>query len=191
MEPEKKIGIPFRDFVNKSTNLITVFGIFNALFIFSTTFEKTMAYQFLGIAFFALSVYVWIEIILMAIDCSDTSWRYELFSMFAISITIGLFVLFYHLFKLQIILLTAAAVFFILFFILTHYTIKLSIKRLAKVKETRRKSVIFLIMLASMFLTVIILKIGKPLIKPVFNKWLDSAVQDSTGQRINDHSTSQ
>jgi hypothetical protein len=175
MESEKKIGIPFPEFINKATNLITVFGIFNALFIFSTSFEKTQAYQFLGIAFFVLSVYVWIEIISMAMKFSDTTWRYELFIMFAVSITIGLVVLFYELFKLQILVVAAAGLYFIILFIIGTLVMKVSMKKLAKMKGNKRQIITLLLIIASITITFIILKILSPSLKPLFEKWMEIA----------------
>lgn len=175
MESEKKIGIPFREFLNKATNLITVFGIFNALFIFSTSFQRTNAYQLLGIAFFILSVYLWVEIILMAMECSDTTWRYEIFIMFSVGIAVGLVILFYELFKMQVILITIAGLFFILVFPMIHFAIKLSSKRIAKMNETKRKWTFLILIIVAMCTAILILKITSPVLKPVFQKWLESA----------------
>ena len=36
----KDKGILFKDFLDKTTNLITLFGVFNALFIYSTTIDS-------------------------------------------------------------------------------------------------------------------------------------------------------
>jgi hypothetical protein len=129
----------------------------------------------LGIAFFVLSVYVWIEIISMAMKSSDTTWRYELFIMFAASITIGLVILFYELFKPQIVIVAAAGLYFIILFIIGTLVMKVSMKRLAKMKGNRRQVITLLLIIASIAITFIILKTLSPSLKPLFEKWMESA----------------
>ncbi len=82
--------IPFKKFLDKSTGLITIFGIFNALFIYSNSMENGGAKEFLVLAFYVLSLLVWIEIFLFTLRSSDKNWRYKVFYLSASMVLTGL-----------------------------------------------------------------------------------------------------
>jgi hypothetical protein len=65
----KNIGIPFKDFLDQSTNLITIFGVLNALSLYSMSLknESAQVASFLLPAFFLLGLFVWFELILFAV----------------------------------------------------------------------------------------------------------------------------
>jgi len=47
-----KKGIPFKEFLDKTTNLVTLFGVFNALFIYSISLDNEGSAEFLVPSFF-------------------------------------------------------------------------------------------------------------------------------------------
>jgi hypothetical protein len=98
-QTKNKAGRPFREFLEKSVNLMTVFGILNALFLFSTNYKHSGSFQFLGIGFFVMSIVVWVELILFALDCSDNTWRYGMFYLMSCIVGIGLGWLFVEVFR--------------------------------------------------------------------------------------------
>ncbi|WP_414524170.1 hypothetical protein, partial [Umezakia ovalisporum] len=72
MENEsKEKEVSFKDFLDKTTNLVTLFGVFNALFIFSTTLDTEGPAEFLLSTFLLLSIFVWLELILFTLASSD------------------------------------------------------------------------------------------------------------------------
>lgn len=89
-ENENKLGIPFKEFLDKSTNLLTIFGIFNALTLFATSIKDLEISTFLGLIFLVLSLFVLWELIMFAIASSDNSKRYEIFIMLLALSELGL-----------------------------------------------------------------------------------------------------
>lgn len=175
----KDRGLPFKDFLDKTTNLVTLFGVFNALFIYSTTLESQDASQFLLPSFFVLSILVWLELILFTLTSNDGTKKYELFFFLLCSVEIGLVWYFVVKFAGLLIMLGVYGIFLLLVYLLTIALVKILIRPLAKAKEKRRKNSIFLLMLVAMLLSGLIMKISMPLLKTVIDKISPNEVQPS------------
>jgi hypothetical protein len=181
MENEtKKRGIPFREFLEKSVNLLTVFGILNALFIFSLTFKNSGAYQFLGVAFFIMSILVWIEIILSIFEATDDTWRYTLLYFLFCSVGVGLVWLFIELFRVYV----AAGLFFALIFLIIAAinvpAIWIGRKLTAKMKEKRRRNILTIVLLISILLTGVFFSLTGKYVRPVITPIFEKVVGDTT-----------
>jgi hypothetical protein len=112
--------LPFKDFLDKSTNLITIFGVLNALFVYTTTIDNETAQAFLLPSFFVLSLLVWLEIIKFGLKSGDNSVDYTLFYFLACSIEIGLIIYFVSIFSSLVVLVGALAIIFLLTFLFVN-----------------------------------------------------------------------
>lgn len=185
-EQTDKKGLPFKDFLDKTTNLITVFGIFNALFIYATTIEDSGAAEFLLPTFFLLSILVWIELVLFTVKSNDGSAKYYLFYILISTIGVGLIWFFVKKFAGLIALLIFIGIFFLFIFLFTKIITWTFIKFLAKRKEKNRDNYIYGIIMVSIILAGLTIKLSSPLIKPAINKIIPEtsrAKTDSTGKK--------
>lgn len=137
LSKEKSNKLAFREFLDKSTNLITIFGVLNALVIYSSTHSIANASKVLPPCFFILSTWVWLEIIGLAVSSYNNSIKYIFFFLLAILIQIGLVILFVDLYKV----LTGSTILIIivlgLFALAGWITLRLYLKRLKKRKGKR------------------------------------------------------
>ena len=153
-------GLPFRIFLEKSTNLMTIFGILNALFIYSASIDDTNVKLFLLPSFFLLSVLVWLELMLMSIESSDNSVRYDIFYFLAAVVELGLIWYFVVNFYYILIAVGIVGVFFGLAYILMLLLIWILPKwilRLIKNKNISTKTTSFIVVMTAICLSAIIL----------------------------------
>lgn len=176
----KEKGVPFKDFLDKTTNLVTLFGVFNALFIYSTTLESKGAAEFLLPSFFILSIFVWLELILFTLASDDGTRKYELFFFLLCSVEIGLVWYFVVKFGGLLILLAFFGIFFLIVFLLTNVLTKIFLRPLSKTKDKKRKNLIFVLILVSILLSGLILKLSDPLLGPILKKIIPEKVQTQT-----------
>lgn len=160
-KPEKQSS-SFREFIEKSTNLMTVFAILNALFIYSTTIDDTNVKLFLVPSFFLLSLLIWFEIILFTLDNSDNSFRYQTFYFLSAIVELGL--IWYFVVKFYFILIAVGFVgaFFGLAYILILLLIWLLPKwilRLIKNEKINKKTVTSIVVLLAIVISMVITKI--------------------------------
>lgn len=166
----------FRKFLNESNNLISIFGVCNALFIYSSTLGEKGPGEFLIPSFFMLSAFVWLELIMFAFKSNDGSRKYEIFIFLLAMVELGLIEYFIQKFTGLIIL----AFFFLLLLgimFLVIWPLPRLFKRLLKKAGPKwRENWAYLMVLFAMGVAVLILKFSSPLIKPVIN-WIskDSA----------------
>jgi hypothetical protein len=173
-------GIPFRDFLDKSTNLTTIFGIFNALLMFSASLDNVDAAGFLTPSFLALSIFVWYELILFALHSNDGSRKYEIYYVLLCSIEIGLLWYFICAFAPLLAFFLLFGIFFLLTYIFTILLTKLLAKTIIKLKLVKVERVSFVIILTSVILSGLVIKISTPLTKPILSKIAHLAQKDST-----------
>lgn len=165
METEKKNrGIPFKEFLDKSTNLITIFGVLNALFIYSFGIANKSAAEFLVPSFFILSLLVWLELILFAMDSSDESVKYHVFYILACCIEIGFIIFFIHEFAGILYLFACFGLFFLLIYLISKLLIHVLAKYLIKLSDRKRKYGLFPILLLSIIPSAYCLKYTSPYI---------------------------
>ncbi|NHJ87924.1 MAG: hypothetical protein FK734_20845 [Asgard group archaeon] len=88
-----------RKHLKKNTPLYTLFGIFNALMIYSTTIEHGSVKEFLVPGFFLLSVLVWIVIFVSALKDAHKSQFHKALYFLLAGILIGLIIFFVSEFK--------------------------------------------------------------------------------------------
>ncbi len=150
---------PFKIFLDKSTNLITIFGIFNALFIYSSSIENTDIKSILLPSFFLLSMFVWLELIIFALHSSDRGNKYHLFYFLLCIVEIGLVYYFIILFKDLLIDIGITGGFLGIIFGVAMLFIWMLAKYLARLKEKNREKSIFLVILISMIITTATFKI--------------------------------
>ncbi len=155
-------GIPFRVFLERSTNLMTIFGILNVLFIFSASIDDTNVKLFLLPSFFLLSVFVWLEIILFTIESSDNSFRYEVFYFLSAVVELGLLWYFAINFYFILVAVGIVAAFFGLAYLLTLFLIWLLpslILRFVKRKNISTKFASFIVVATAICLSTVILMV--------------------------------
>lgn len=78
-QPSPKRGIPFRTFINDSVNLLTVFGIFNALTVYSIGIDQQIAMALVTPVFMVLSIIVWWQLMLFTMESNEGSKVYDFF----------------------------------------------------------------------------------------------------------------
>ncbi len=159
---EKKKGIPFRKFLNNSSNLFTVFGIFNALFIYSNTIENESAAQFLLPTFYLLSIMVWLEIVILSFKSANGNWRYELFYTLSAMVLLGLSWYFISIFSPLVLSLLVILVYFLLTYLVARLLLYLIRPAVMRLNEKIRNIIAFITVLVSMLLMSLILKYGIP-----------------------------
>lgn len=155
---DKKKGIPFRDFLDKTTNLITLFGVFNALFIYSSTIETNIATDFLLPSFFLLSMLVWLELILFTLSSSDGSFRYKLFYFLFCSVEIGL--TYYFIIEFSDLLIQTGIIGILLLAVtfLAYILLRFCIKRLERSHKKQREIYIYIALICSVVLSGFLIK---------------------------------
>lgn len=87
-KPDK--AIIFSKFLESQTNLLTIFGIFNALAIWSNGIKNEKIQIFLTLVFLFLSILVLYEIIISFFHFSDYSIKAQLFCLLLIGSEIGI-----------------------------------------------------------------------------------------------------
>lgn len=171
MNPDKnRTETSFKIFLDKSTNLITVFGVFNALFIYSSTIADNEIKSFLLPSFFLLSMFVWLELIIFALRSSDGSGKYHLFYFLLCLVEIGLVYYFFLLFKELLIFLGVMSIGGLLFYFAARLFVWMLAPYLARLKEKVREKVIFFVILFSIIITGVALKIILHYSLPRFQK---------------------
>jgi hypothetical protein len=183
MEPlEPKKGIPFRSFLEKSVNLMVVFGILNSLYIFSTTITENGLYQYFAIPFLALSIFVWVEIILLARESTNNTWRYELFMALSMAVGVGLVFLLFIRFSLAL----RVVLFLVVLIAITYYISKLVDllfgRMFPKVRNKRPQAFLFWAIIISIAVLFAIFTIGRPYVTPTLTKFFSDSTQSHKSQ---------
>lgn len=152
----------FKEYLDSITNLLTVFGIFNALFIFSGTVEDDTAASFLLPTFFVLSMFIWYELIVYSLKYIDTSKKFEFFSLFLGFIGIGMVWYFIVKFKPLIMLLSVQFSLYLLVGILAYILFKVTSlifkRKLSLRNDGKNRTIKFSIFLISLIISGVILK---------------------------------
>ena len=107
-----EIKVEFKEFLDKCTNLISLFGIFNALLIYSFSIQDSDIDQFLIPPFLVLSLFVWYHLILFTLKSSDGSRNYHIFFGLICMVQIGLLILFVKKLASLLLFLLTASIYF-------------------------------------------------------------------------------
>lgn len=102
MEEEEKPKKSFKQFLDESTNLLTIFGILNAVFVFSTTISNNHITEFLLAPLSLLSIVVLIVLIDFTLKSADGTRKYEFFYYLLCMIGLGMVMFFVSEFYSQI-----------------------------------------------------------------------------------------
>jgi hypothetical protein len=165
MEDQRKDNkIEFKDFLDQCTNLATLFGVFNALLIYSFTIQDSDSDQFLIPTFLILSIFVWYELILFTLKSSDGSRKYLIFFGLICSVQIGLILLFIKKFATVLFFLFSFLVFFGVIYILVIifnwlFFNCLPKKWLQKLGEKKLEKSMYIIIFISIIIGGFVLKI--------------------------------
>jgi len=165
MESEKEIKkVDFKEFLDKCTNLISLFGVFNALLIYSFSIRDSDLDQFLIPAFLVLSIFVWYELMLFTWKSSDGSRKYHLFWCLISMVQIGLILIFIKKCASLIVFLIYGLIFFGLIYIISMFLhwlfFKLvSVKYLQKMEDKKIEKIVYINIVIALIFTGIILKI--------------------------------
>lgn len=168
-DEKKDEKIEFKDFLDKCTNLATLFGIFNALLIYSFTIQDSDTDQFLTPTFLILSIFVWYELILFTMKSSDGSGRYHLFYSLLCMVEIGLILLFIKKFSTLIVSLIFPIICFGIVYIFVRlfywFFFKCVPKKwLQKLGEKRLEKAVYIIIFLSLITTFFLLHTLSPYI---------------------------
>ncbi|MCF8453941.1 MAG: hypothetical protein K9G42_12100 [Pedobacter sp.] len=162
----------FKDFLDKSTNLITIFGILNALFIYSTTISDKDILPFLAPTFYLLSMLVWLELILFALECNDGSLKYKAFYYLIATIEIGLGYYFIRQFKLLLVELASLGLFFLCILLYGYLMIVILKPIIRRLTDKQFKIYQFIMIILATILGGITMMFINPLIHP----WIEMIV---------------
>lgn len=163
MQDQKKDEkIEFKDFLDKCTNLVTLFGVFNALLIYSFSIKDSDTDEFLIPTFLILSIFVWYELILFTLKSSDGSRKFLIFFGLICWVQLGLIVLFIKQFAsllisliFPLIIYGLIYIFVMLFFWLFFECIPK--KRLQKLGEKRLNNAVYVMIFISIIITFLVL----------------------------------
>ena len=160
-EEKKDKKFEFKVFLDKSTNLVSLFGIFNALLIYSFSIQDSDTDQFLIPPFLVLSIFVWYELILFTLKSSDGSKKYHIFFCLICMIQIGLIILFVKKFASLLIFLTIPVIGFGLIYAFAMFFYWLFFKCLPKkwlqkLGEKKLKNAVYIIIFISIMITYLI-----------------------------------
>lgn len=177
IEPLRLQNTTFKKHLEDNVNLLTIFGIFNALILFTgqgkeidphklDLFNNGM--QFISISMYVLSILVLIELINNTIDTDNKSWKFKTFEICLLSTTAGIgFIFLDKYFDLLIgfgfvfaTLIIAGIIAGILGLI--KYVLP---KRLLKVLEKQKQTVAFIQILSGIIITYLLIKSLPPLFK--------------------------
>ncbi len=163
-------NLPFKQFLDQSTNLITIFGVLNALFVYATTIDNKTAQAFLLPSFFVLSLFVWLEIIKFALKSSDNSYNYDIFYFLACSIELGLIIYFVSIFSPLLFLVGIFAIWFLFTYLIAMAIVKILASWLSKRGEKARKNFLLLIFTIALIASMLVLKLISPMVTPLVEK---------------------
>ena len=169
-------NLPFKEFLDKSTNLITIFGVLNALFVYATTIDNKTAQSFLLPSFFVLSLLVWLEIIKFALKSNDNSYSYNIFYFLACSIELGLVIYFVSIFSPLLFLVGIFAIWFLLTYLFSISLVKVLAKWLSKRSKRFQNNFLLLIFTIGLIVSMFVLKIISPILKP----WADKITMENS-----------
>lgn len=191
-EKKEKKALSFKKFLDKSTNLIAIFGIFNALFIYSGSVENLDASSFLLPTFFILSLLVWYELIRFTLKSSNYSWKYNVFLFLAFSIEIGLIWFFVSAFGTLVYSLLVFGIFILVTYLLGILIIKVFRKPLSRLKKSISLNLTYLIIIISFIASGFFLKMVAPALRQVAEivntKFIDNlsdTISDDDKEKIN------
>lgn len=171
---EKDTEIKFKDFLDKTTNLITLFGVFNALFIYSTTIKDQSVTDFLLPSFFGLSLFVWFELILFTLQSSNGSRKYLIFFALICAVEIGLIWLFALLFSSLLIWGLLQGIFFLLIYFIFDILLKIMSPFLIKINDKQSKNIVFLLIFLSLIINGLTLKFSLKYVLPLIDHMLQN-----------------
>jgi hypothetical protein len=168
LEKNIKIGIPFMDFLNQCTNLLTIFAIFNALIAYALTLKPgaSGASYNLALAFYGMSLLVWIQIIIFAFRSNDKTFYYLVFFVFAFTVQIELTLLYIKQHALFFGLLVIAGVYlgvvfgngYLLNWLFRKWTSRLSVRK--------QRNVMAIFVLFSAIVVAVVVHFTAPYIRP-------------------------
>lgn len=176
---ETSRGIPFREFLDKSTNLLTIFGIFNALSVYAATIDEQPTFVLVAPVFIVLSIIVWWQVIMLSIDSNNGSKIYEAFILLIGMAQIGLVGYFIITYALLLLLLGALAIFFLCILLLQKLTLrwvgswmaKWAYKKGPEQKEKRIKRILFwhfvVLLLPAALMTLLTFRLITPIVKKI------------------------
>ena len=169
---EKPKKLTFRQFLNESTNLITIFGIFNALLIYSASINYKHVTDFLIPSFLLLSLIVWFELILFAIESNNGSKKYELFYVLICAIELGLIIYFFIEFRELVSVFISIIILLSLTWIFIKFYSGVFKKRILKLKEKNIKIfshlITFIAFLTSLIIMIFIMLFIRKILGPLF-----------------------
>lgn len=163
-------GIPFKEFLDKSTNLITIFGVLNALIIYSATLDNKSAQSFLLPSLFLLSLLTWFELILFALRSSNESIKYEIFYFLACTVQLGLVWYFVTAFSGLVLLVVIFMVWMGLTFLVGQGLVRLFASLMVTRSQQIRKLFVLLIFITSLIISGLLIRICLPLLKPLIDE---------------------
>ncbi len=176
-EPKSKIS--FREFIEKTTNLLTVFAVFNALTIYAASLPYKPYSLFLAAIFLLLSLLVCYELVMFTIESKDDSFKYELFYFLISSAQLLMIFFFIRTYALLVAIASGFGVFALYVLILSKLLVKpfvnLFVSMFGKVKAKKYYKgftlvAVNIIMLISMPLTILTIRIATPYVTKIIPK---------------------
>lgn len=178
-ESQNKNGIPFKEFLDKSTNLLTVFGVLNALVIYSSDVVNSDLGIVLSLCFFTLSLLVWFEIFWLAIDSNNGSPKYQIFEAIAMLIQVMLIWYFVTEFKAFVTIVCLFGLLLLMIYVIGQLLLRLVGRLILKQRfiskqalKQNAKWLVLLVMLISIGLSGLLFRLLIPFAKPVLDRLL-------------------
>jgi len=162
-KPREKL--PFREYLDKSANLITIFGVFNALSIYSTTIENKNVTGYLLPSFFLLSLVVWYELLSFAHESDDGSRKYSIYTYLLFIIEIHLTIFFIYKFTSLALLITTIVLLGVYIYLCGRFLSFILSKWLEKQSDKVDKIMSYVIIVLSLVFAFFILKLTSPYVQ--------------------------
>ncbi len=179
-----KKGIPFKEFLDKSTSLFTLFGIFNALLIYTTSINDEIIALFLIIPFFLLTILICYEIIIFAFKSDNNSRKYDFFIHVIIVIEFVLIWYFIRMFIGLIVGLAFVGIIFLVPLLITFLFLKVFRKQLLRVGENKFTFIKISVFFVIFIINVIVLEITNSKYKPFIEKIVSTGLYEAESTEV-------
>jgi hypothetical protein len=82
--------LTFKEFIDKTVNLLTVFAIFNGLTIYSASIGVKSLSVYLSMMFLGLSILIWFELLSYTISFNQDNYKFHIFNLTTLLIEFAL-----------------------------------------------------------------------------------------------------
>jgi hypothetical protein len=165
-----KIGIPFREFLGKVTNLITIFGVLNAILLFIPNINDKAVGEILSLCFWILSLMVWWEIIVMGMESNNESLKYSTFFFLSAVIEMALAWYFIKINLEFVAIAVANLVFMLAWGGLGVLCVRIFQKQIIKAGKKRARDLIFLAFVAAGIYLYLLMELLEAITAPQIEK---------------------